>query len=142
MNRLQWTAQDSDAAQADGWDVFDLDSRGFLQIQKCDEAQTELVNDMDAVCHVYDQAARGSELHRKAIMVTLSMKDGNSDPKQRAYVEADGCVCPNCESVNVSAREGDVDGAMFWQNVVCNDCEAQWVDHYFLGGFGELEVKS
>jgi hypothetical protein len=35
----RWTEDHRAIAQAEGWDMFDYDCRGLLQIQRCDEAE-------------------------------------------------------------------------------------------------------
>jgi hypothetical protein len=34
-----WTDTNSEAASAEGWDIFDVDGRGYFEIQKIDEVE-------------------------------------------------------------------------------------------------------
>lgn len=79
----QWSAADSSAATAEGWDVFDNSDRG-LEIERIDVPEDATGNllppafesDHDAIAHVYCKAQEGSSLHQKALYVTLLvMKD-------------------------------------------------------------------
>lgn len=68
----EWTQQDSEAAAREGWDVFYAcrASDEQYQIEKDDEAGI-FVSDAEALYHVYDQALRGSMLHRRALLFVL-----------------------------------------------------------------------
>lgn len=74
---LVWTDADSRAAVAEGWDVFSVQGmvdRNHLAIQRLDEDE-RFEDDAHAIWHVYTKAVRErSELHRKALAVTLQAK--------------------------------------------------------------------
>ncbi len=78
----EWTAEDSAAASAEGWDVFDVNGGEDMQIQRHDDPQNaegEPVEptfecDGDAWKHVVTQARAGSALHIKALKV-ISMDE-------------------------------------------------------------------
>jgi hypothetical protein len=53
-------------ALAEGWDIFDVDSRGVLEIERGDEAEI-FETDEAAVVHVSAKAAERSELQRRAL---------------------------------------------------------------------------
>lgn len=61
----EWTAADSAAAVAEGWDVFET-SEGYYEIERDDDAGI-LADDDAAVLLVVNRAAEGSELHIKAL---------------------------------------------------------------------------
>ncbi|MEN6401498.1 MAG: hypothetical protein ABFD94_06090 [Armatimonadia bacterium] len=71
---VTWTDADRQAAQREGWDVFELDSRGVLEIQRCesDDVETPFRTDALAAMHVHERAKAGSELHRKALLEIAS----------------------------------------------------------------------
>ena len=48
------------------------------------------------------------------------------------YVENKGQHCPLCGSHDIAGDEWEVDAGTAWQQVRCNRCEAEWVDHYNL----------
>jgi len=77
---IVWSAEDSKAAVADGWDVFDHDVRG-LEIERIDDSEEAddppcFPDDADAIWHVYNMARGGSALHQKALYVTLLAMGG------------------------------------------------------------------
>jgi transposase-like protein len=56
------------------------------------------------------------------------------------YAKGWGLKCPYCGSDNLRTLgklEGDCDCA--WQEVACSDCESEWVDHFKLVGYSEVE---
>ncbi|NTF23589.1 hypothetical protein G6L37_35030 [Agrobacterium rubi] len=55
----RWTGEHAQAAQKQGWDMFDYDCRGLLQIQRCDMDEA-FATDADAVEFVGIQAADGN----------------------------------------------------------------------------------
>lgn len=65
----EWTVRDQQAARNEGWGVFDRG--GQLEIQRLDESPKNLT-DAEAVHGAYTKALRGSELHRKAMSLTLT----------------------------------------------------------------------
>jgi hypothetical protein len=65
---IKWTDQDKRFAQSEGWDVFDVDSTGVLEIQSFVE-KTPFENDSVARAFVARRAAEGSSLHLKALCV-------------------------------------------------------------------------
>lgn len=63
----EWSRADSEAALAEGWDVWDAD--GVLEIQRDDDAEV-FDSDAGAIAHVQRRAAEGSDLHARALKVT------------------------------------------------------------------------
>lgn len=63
---VRWTETHAKAAQKQGWDMFDYDCRGLLQIQKSDEAEI-FASDAEAAEFVGVQAESGDETARLAI---------------------------------------------------------------------------
>lgn len=57
------------------------------------------------------------------------------------YVKSRGHCCPNCNGNNVSAREHDFNSGTATQDVVCDDCNAEWVDVYNLIGYCDLDLS-
>jgi len=55
-----WALPDYEAATAEGWGLFDVDSTGFFEIQRLDE-HTPFDNDDAALNYVIAQGASGSE---------------------------------------------------------------------------------
>lgn len=47
----RWTSEHSKIAQEQGWDMFNYDRRGLLQMQRCDESNI-FRNDREALAHV------------------------------------------------------------------------------------------
>jgi hypothetical protein len=56
--RRRWTAKHQAVALSQGWDLFDYDGLGFLQLQKVDGARVFL-SDAGAYAHVEAEAAKG-----------------------------------------------------------------------------------
>ena len=65
---VEWTPAQAAIAEADGWNVLDIDGTGVLQIQKIDGAGV-FINDADARLHVQEAAARGDETARIALEI-------------------------------------------------------------------------
>jgi hypothetical protein len=57
---IEWSDANSAAASLEGWDVFDVDGRGYFEIQKVDDLNV-FESDEDAVEHVRRKAATSSE---------------------------------------------------------------------------------
>lgn len=72
----RWTKKDSEAAQAEGWDVFLVDSRPDQpEIERCDELEM-LGSDDEAIALVERKAREGSERHQKALRLHRSWDHG------------------------------------------------------------------
>jgi hypothetical protein len=65
--RPVWTAEDSAAALAEGWDIFCVDG-SYHDIQRYDEADV-YSEDTQAIADVVWRASAGSALHRKALAI-------------------------------------------------------------------------
>jgi hypothetical protein len=62
----QWTDAHSAEAEKQGWNLFDYDNRGLLQIQRSDEA--EIFNtDQEAVDFITAEAGNGNETAKLAL---------------------------------------------------------------------------
>lgn len=104
-----WTPEDSKAAAAEGWDVFDSSDRG-LEIERIDcpeDAQGNPIEatfktDGEALGHVYGRAQSGSALHQKAILLTLARMKGFELPRH---------VPPSVERALRRIHDIAVDGA-------------------------------
>lgn len=74
-----WTNADSDAATAEGWDVFNVDatpgSADRTRLERSDEAEI-FPGDYEAWIHVVTRAAAGSDLHKRALAV---VRERNQD---------------------------------------------------------------
>ena len=55
-----------------------------------------------------------------------------TEQEQKDYIAASGQFCPICKSHDLSGDFFQVDGGVAWQEVTCNECEAEWVDEYDL----------
>lgn len=68
MNAVpEWTTADSEAAIAEGWDLFETNrADGHMEIQRHDD-ETSFELDGDALDHVIAKADEGSALHAKAL---------------------------------------------------------------------------
>lgn len=66
---LDWSCADSAAALAEGWDIFDIDSTGVLEIQAHAEGDVFVgpEADTEARGYVNKRACEGSALHLKAL---------------------------------------------------------------------------
>ena len=52
--------------------------------------------------------------------------------KKRHYMNNNGSICPFCDSHNIEGGPFEADGTTVWQNVICNNCGAEWTDIYRL----------
>jgi hypothetical protein len=62
-----WTADDRRAAQKEGWDLFDIDSTGVIEIQRLDTPR-KFDSDDAARRYVRRMAANNSMLHMRALL--------------------------------------------------------------------------
>jgi hypothetical protein len=65
-----WDENDTLQARREGWDLFDVNHTGRLEIQAYDESFI-FDDDRTALGHVYAMAAQGSELHKRALALCL-----------------------------------------------------------------------
>lgn len=75
-----WTPEDSRLAIAEGWELFSVDRDGqLLEIQRIDAPEDgsdpRFASDAQAVAFVYDRAIEGSELHRRALLLSMLRED-------------------------------------------------------------------
>ena len=68
-----WDETDALQARREGWDLFDADHTGRLEIQAYDESCI-FDSDTAALGHVYAMAGKGSKLHRRALAACQSDK--------------------------------------------------------------------
>ena len=73
---MNWTNTDEATARAEGWTVsasseamYPNESREIMRF----DGSTKFNNDGEAVAHVYWKALEGSELHRRALILTLDL---------------------------------------------------------------------
>lgn len=66
--RDRWTRRDSAHASAEGWDLFDVDGTGLLEIERVDEHERFTWDD-EAVDYVRRRAMGRRPLHRKALRI-------------------------------------------------------------------------
>lgn len=62
------TRKIAEFARSEGWGIFDIDSTGYLEIQRDDE-QGVFASDDDAFDHVFKLSRAGSDLHTKALAI-------------------------------------------------------------------------
>lgn len=48
------------------------------------------------------------------------------------YIASGGVHCPVCKSQNIVGDSFESDAGIAWQEIGCDDCEANWVDNYTL----------
>lgn len=79
FDHLKWTTEDSAAATAMGWDVFDNSERG-VEIERIDAPEDDspptFESDDEAIASVYFNAQEGDLLCQKALLLTLSKMQG------------------------------------------------------------------
>lgn len=52
------------------------------------------------------------------------------------YLAKDGCVCPHCQSANItSSADVRFEGTVIFQPVQCHDCGEKWQDQFNLTGW-------
>ena len=55
-----------------------------------------------------------------------------TEAQRTEYLESGGIQCPVCKSKNIVGESVEVDVGIAWQEIWCNDCDADWVDNYTL----------
>ena len=48
------------------------------------------------------------------------------------YVGNGGDCCPHCQSNDLDGTGVHIDSGTAWQNISCNECNAEWQDIYSL----------
>jgi len=60
--------------------------------------------------------------------------------QKNRYLREEGMMCPICESDDIASQDStEFDGITAWQDVKCNNCEAEWSDIFYLRG---IEIHS
>jgi hypothetical protein len=54
---------------------------------------------------------------------------------QKEYLARDGGCCPFCKSVDIEGGSVEINAGVATQEVMCNECDAEWEDTYVLTGF-------
>lgn len=54
---------------------------------------------------------------------------------QNEYVADGGNLCPHCGTWDITGGEVEIAVGSATQEVHCNECDAEWVDHYKLTGY-------
>lgn len=72
MFEERWPTECSKAASQEGWDLFECGG-ALVQIQRDDDLSTH-PDDASALAHVVERAAAGSELHRRALLVSIGLR--------------------------------------------------------------------
>lgn len=93
-NSDDWSPADQAAASAEGWNLFDVG--GSLEIQREDEIEDgvagPLASDDVAIALVYEKALRGSELHARALRLSLGSVAA-VNPPAASQAPADAAPC-------------------------------------------------
>lgn len=55
-----------------------------------------------------------------------------TEAQRTEYMESGGIHCPVCKSKNIVGESVEIDAGIAWQEVGCDDCDADWVDNYTL----------
>lgn len=56
------------------------------------------------------------------------------------YAKSYGLECPYCRSGNIRTIDKlEADCAAAWQDAACNDCGKEWIDHFKLIGYSEVD---
>lgn len=53
------------------------------------------------------------------------------------YVNADGVICPFCESHDIEASNANVDNIGVVEDVGCHSCNAEWEDSYYMAAISD-----
>lgn len=75
-----WSDDDAAAASKEGWNIFRADgselAASFWDIEREDEQEPPaFCDDNEALKHVFDKAGAGSELHRRALALYMTIAD-------------------------------------------------------------------
>lgn len=55
------------------------------------------------------------------------------------YVDRHGACCPVCQATDITTGEQSGDNlGRIYQDVRCESCGAEWVDHFHYVGYDEL----
>lgn len=57
------------------------------------------------------------------------------------YVANGGLKCPNCEEQELIGESVEIGRGKAYQQISCAACNANFVDHYVLLGYGELDLS-
>lgn len=59
----------------------------------------------------------------------------DSHKAEEAYVACKGTHCPSCGSDDLLGAEVTIDCGEATQDIICNECGAEWTDVYKLTGY-------
>ncbi|MDE3021371.1 MAG: hypothetical protein KGI54_05880 [Pseudomonadota bacterium] len=62
-------------------------------------------------------------------------------PDVYGYLQSHGLHCPNCGSGELDVGNFEFDGSRCYQNVSCEVCGSEWVDHYTLTGCSIINLS-
>ena len=54
---------------------------------------------------------------------------------QKQYVQKKGTHCPYCNSENIQGQHVEITDAFPEQEIICLDCDKEWVDFHKLAGY-------
>lgn len=117
----QWTATDADAANAEGWDIFEVDGRGVLEIERndCNDPPHENAptweSDDAAIEHVRVRALQGSELHARALAIHRSYREKQLTVMVSSSGEEDdqSVIVAFYPEVDFEGEVGDIDDRQY-----------------------------
>ena len=58
------------------------------------------------------------------------------------YVENGGETCPFCGSIDIESDTLSVDGNVAYANVLCENCNEEWIDVFTLTGIDKAEENT
>lgn len=90
--RDRWTDEHRAIAQSQGWDMFDYDGMGLLQIQRCDEAEI-FGSDQEVIDLLQSKASSGDATATLALEIDKFFEP-IIYPELANQVEADPGVAP------------------------------------------------
>jgi len=80
QHKEPWSDDDAEIASQEGWNIFRAEGShltpSFWDIQRSDDHDSELIrDDTDALKHVYARARDGSDLHRRALALHMTIAE-------------------------------------------------------------------
>jgi hypothetical protein len=84
-----------------------------------------------------DDKVQSSHISATAMAVDALQTDEKFPMTDEQYLEQGGSKCPFCGSEHIDGARLHSDYNYPWCNVVCEDCEETWTDHYELTGYSQ-----
>ena len=72
------------------------------------------------------------------VVMNKALEEMTDRAREEMYISRCGVHCPVCDSDDIEGGPVEIDAGYASQEVMCNNCGADWVDGYTLTGYLHL----